>query len=233
MSERPDVFMPLFIGDYLAGTSRLTTELHGAYLLLIMDYWMNGAPPDNDQVLAAITKMSVDAWSIARASLEHFFSIENGCWKHKRIEQELSTAIIKKAESKAKAEKAAAARWAKDKNNAPSNAPSTPQALLEECPSPSPSPSPIETNTKSLADARALAETAEKQSQAKPKKIKISIDEFLKTNDLKKILESIRPELLDRYDGILLAFKVFYAEQSPIRDDWLTCWERWVRREKT
>lgn len=144
--DRPDVFMPLFIGDYLAGTSRLTTELHGAYLLLIMDYWMNGPPPNDDQVLASIAKMNLDAWSKARAVLEKFFSIDQGCWKHKRIEQELANAFEKKRAAKEKAEKAAAARWAKPPKNAPSNAPSTPQAVLEECPSPSPSPSPIEPN---------------------------------------------------------------------------------------
>lgn len=135
--ERPDVFMPLYIGDYLAGTSRLSTELHGAYLLLIMDYWMNGPPPDDDAALASITRMSVDAWSIARAKLEHYFSIECGVWKHKRIEQELAKATEKKAKAAEKAAKAAAARW----NNEKKDAPSIGQALHEECPSPSPSPS--------------------------------------------------------------------------------------------
>ncbi len=61
--------MPLYIGDYLADTSRLTTEQHGAYLLLLMDYWRSGRLPDNDQVLAQITKLSPDAWSNARAIL--------------------------------------------------------------------------------------------------------------------------------------------------------------------
>lgn len=140
--DRPDVFMPLYIGDYLAGTNRLTTELHGAYLLLIMDYWMNGAPPDDDHALASITKMSIDAWSIARAKLEHFFSIEDGFWKHKRIEQELRSAMDKKAKAAEKASKAASARWDKEKNNAPSIT----QAMLKECPSPSPSPSEVINN---------------------------------------------------------------------------------------
>lgn len=135
--DKPDVFMPLYIGDYLAGTSRLTTELHGAYLLLIMDYWMNGPLPDDDGLLASITKMTPDAWGIARAKLEHYFSIESGCWKQKRIEEELAAATEKKRKSRDKAKKAAAARW----NDASSNAPSSASAKLEECPSPSPSPS--------------------------------------------------------------------------------------------
>lgn len=131
--DRPDVFMPLYIGDYLAGTSRLTTELHGAYMLLIMDYWMNGALPDDNNALASIARMNLDAWSIARAVLEKYFSIADGVWIHKRIEEELQKAVEKKSKAKEKAEKAAKARWG--------NAPSIPQAMLKECPSPSPSPS--------------------------------------------------------------------------------------------
>jgi len=140
--DRPDVFMPLYIGDYLAGTGRLTTELHGAYMLLIMDYWMNGSPPDDDYALASITKMSFDAWSIARVKLEQFFSIEDGFWIHKRIEQELSKAIAKKAKAAEKASKAAAARWGEHK----SDATSIPQAMHKESPLPSPSPSKVNTN---------------------------------------------------------------------------------------
>ena len=68
--EKADIWMPLYIGDYLADTTRLTTEQHGAYLLLIMDYWRSGKLPDNDAVLMQITRLQPNAWSNARAMLE-------------------------------------------------------------------------------------------------------------------------------------------------------------------
>lgn len=136
---KADIWMPLYIGDYLADTARLTTEQHGAYLLLIMDYWRSGKLPDDDRVLSQICKMPLDAWSNARASIQHYFSIEDGFWVHARIEAEKVSAVENQGKKTNQARKAAEARWAKEKNNAQSNASSNAGAMLEQCPSPSPS----------------------------------------------------------------------------------------------
>lgn len=144
---KADIWMPLFIGDYLADTSRLTTEQHGAYLLLIMDYWRNGPPPDNAQVLSQITRLSPDAWSITQAMLKQFFSIEDCVWRHKRIDAELIAAKTNKEKAQAKAKVAADARWNKEPKYASSNAIGITQAMLEQCPLPSPSSLPAELPT--------------------------------------------------------------------------------------
>jgi uncharacterized protein YdaU (DUF1376 family) len=157
--EKINVWMPLFIGAYLADTQRLSTEQHGAYLLLIMDYWMNGAPPDDDEELAQITKLTVSGWKKMKAKIMKFFSLSDGRWSHKRIEKELTAAKQNKSKAVEKARAAAAARWAGKNNNpeqssehATSNAPSMLQALqqavrealpegvLEQCPIPTPIP---------------------------------------------------------------------------------------------
>lgn len=142
MTAKPGLWMPLYIGDYLADTARLTTEQHGAYLLLIMDYWRNGAPPDDDAVLAQIAKLDRTAWRKHRPALARMFQVEDGCWRHRRIETELASARDHKERRTDKARRAADARWgnAGGTKGAPSgDAPSMPGAVLGACPTPSPS----------------------------------------------------------------------------------------------
>jgi uncharacterized protein YdaU (DUF1376 family) len=82
--------MPCYITDYLRDTTRLTTEGHGAYLLLIFDYWSQGQPlPDDDAQLAAITRLSPQKWKALRPTLAQFFTVADGVWRHKRVDREL------------------------------------------------------------------------------------------------------------------------------------------------
>ncbi len=132
-----DVFIPIFGGDYLKKTSRLNTLLHGAYFLLILDYWHNGPPPDDDAILADITLMDVDAWRNARSRLQGYFHVIDGEWRHNRIDAELEKAKGRKAKS----QKGIEARWPK-KPDPPSiprrKAPASAKQSHKECPSPSP-----------------------------------------------------------------------------------------------
>jgi len=149
MATKVDIWMPLYIADYLSATSRLTTEQHGAYLLLLMDYWKSGAPPDNDAVLAQITKLSPDAWANARTMLEPFFEVQDGAWFQSRVENEMIKANHNKKANKERGLKGAQARWGNK------NAPSIVQAYSEQCSahstSPSPTPTHISVNTKKKA----------------------------------------------------------------------------------
>jgi uncharacterized protein YdaU (DUF1376 family) len=87
--SKPDVWMPLYIGEYLADTMRLTTVQHGAYLLLLMQYWKSGPLPDDDEELAGIAKMEVRAWSKISASIRRFFHVgEDGLLHQRRADAE-------------------------------------------------------------------------------------------------------------------------------------------------
>jgi uncharacterized protein YdaU (DUF1376 family) len=80
-------WMPLYVADYLRDTRRLTAAEHGAYLLLIMEYWTSGSLPDDDRQLSRITCMTPAEWRRARPNVQPFFT--DG-WKHKRIDAELA-----------------------------------------------------------------------------------------------------------------------------------------------
>ena len=151
MGKKVDIWMPLYVADYISATSRLTTEQHGAYLLLFMDYWKNGAPPDNDQVLAQITKLSHDAWSNARTMLEGFFDVCDGHWFQHRLESEMVKANHNKTANSKRGKAGAAARWGKK------DASSIPDASVEECPADSTSPSPTPSNNKRKEKAPSVA----------------------------------------------------------------------------
>lgn len=222
---KSDIWMPLFIGDYLADTTRLTTEQHGAYLLLIMDYWRNGPPPNDDGILGSITKLNHKDWKRVKPAVMALFKLEDGVFKHKRIEAELTDAAKRKEKSEQKAKKAAEARWGKvavehavspTSSNASSNAPSIPQALHEECPSPSPSHSTEKPKSKAEA-ATATRLPADWQ----PRQGEI---EYCKTE---------RPDL----DPARVAenFRDYWIAQPGVKGrkvDWSAVWRTWVRNEK-
>jgi uncharacterized protein YdaU (DUF1376 family) len=131
-----DIWMPVYIGDYLSDTQLLTTEQHGAYLLLIMAYWKNKKPlPDDDKVLRSIARLEQKQWKSCRAVLEPFFTVCDGFWHHKRIEAELERASLLQEKASERAQKAATIRWGRERqkpeNDAPSIAPSMPRALPE------------------------------------------------------------------------------------------------------
>lgn len=117
MAKKTDGWMPLYVADYLADTSRLTTEQHGAYMLIIMDYWRNGPPPDDDTVLSSITRLSAAAWKKHKSTISSFFLLVDGRWTQKRIDAERQKALGISSKRTEAAAKGAAKRWGKEMPN--------------------------------------------------------------------------------------------------------------------
>jgi uncharacterized protein YdaU (DUF1376 family) len=231
--SKTDIWMPLYVADYLADTSRLTTLQHGAYMLLIMDYWRNGSLPDDDAILAQITRMQPDAWSIARVSISKFFSIEKGQWVHGRIESEIAKAGVNSQKAHDRAAKAAAARW--DKENALSNATSITtsiaQEVLDSCPSPSPSPSPTESTTTTADKSKDLSQpsatTKTKNGTRLPEDwvLPKAWGEFALAEKPQWSADDVRRVAADFKDHWLSNANHAKSKKA----DWLATWRKWVR----
>lgn len=88
--SKPTMWMPLYIGDYLADTMRLTTLQHGAYFLLMMEYWTQGPLPNDEGALAAIAKLDRPTWKKdVWPALQRFFAeADGGMLTQKRLEAE-------------------------------------------------------------------------------------------------------------------------------------------------
>jgi uncharacterized protein YdaU (DUF1376 family) len=89
MSDYQYPFIPFYPRDYKLDAGYLKAIEHGAYLLLIFHYWETGKPlPDDDDQLAHISRTTAEEWQRIRPRISKFFKIEDGEWRHKRIEEE-------------------------------------------------------------------------------------------------------------------------------------------------
>lgn len=176
-AKKVDAWMPMWIGDYLADTMKLSRDLHGGYLLMLFAYWRNKGPlDDDDEDLAAIVKATPEEWSgKLRSKLAKFFTVENGVWSHTRADKELATAGLRKTAAVNKAKAGAEARWGKSPKKTPSNAqgnaPSNAQAVPKQCPPPSPPPIPSG-HSEANASAPTTLPKGRAGTAAKPKRVR-------------------------------------------------------------
>jgi uncharacterized protein YdaU (DUF1376 family) len=85
--------MPLYVADYLADTTHLSTEAHGAYLLLLMVLWKSGGELQNDdKILARIVRLSPAKWERIKDDVLEFFDVVENKIFHNRVTQEIQKA---------------------------------------------------------------------------------------------------------------------------------------------
>ncbi|MCA5970198.1 DUF1376 domain-containing protein [Pseudomonas sp. P135] len=120
-------YMQLYVADYLADTMHLTTEEHGAYLLLIFNYWQTGKPIPVSR-LARIARLSNERWTDVERSLNEFFNERDNEWFHDRIERDLDAlrAVQEQRIAAGKASAEARKQAAKPRKPKAANARSTP-----------------------------------------------------------------------------------------------------------
>lgn len=106
--------IPLFVDSYLKDTTHLSTEAHGAYLLLMMAAWVREgcSLPNNERRLAACAKMSVKDWRAIAPDILELWTVEGDTIFQKRLRKEWHYVQDKSAKNKSNAQK----RWQSERN---------------------------------------------------------------------------------------------------------------------
>lgn len=141
MSEKVDIFMPMFVADYLADTTDLSTEEHGAYLLLMFAAWRSdGVLPNDPRRLARIAKVPFERWPDMWEAIGRFFSVTSAFVSQGRLAKELARAKAQKEAAIERGRRGAAAKAARSGEQAESKQRASDSPSDEQVNSP-PSPS--------------------------------------------------------------------------------------------
>lgn len=112
MTKRTDAWFPFDGGAYLRDTLHLTTEQHGAYLLLLIAAWpLNGELPNDDEQLAAICRLPLPTWKRYRSVLLKFFDVTPESITQKRVKLERERADLVSKKRQVSGAKGASKRW--------------------------------------------------------------------------------------------------------------------------
>lgn len=85
--------MQFYVADYLGDTRHLSTEQHGAYLLLLFAMWRaGGSLPDDPAKLARIVGLSLARWRRVSPEVMAFFEGKEGRVTQKRLAAEIEKA---------------------------------------------------------------------------------------------------------------------------------------------
>ncbi|MDB1108102.1 YdaU family protein [Pseudomonas extremaustralis] len=99
-------YMQFYVADYLADTTHLTAEEHGAYMLLLFSYWQTGKPLRIDR-LATVARIPNERWPSVAETLSEFFHVTETHWVQFRVEADLE-AVSSKVVTASNAGKASA-----------------------------------------------------------------------------------------------------------------------------
>jgi uncharacterized protein YdaU (DUF1376 family) len=111
VSEKVDIFMPIYIADYLSDTNELSAEEHGAYLLLLMAAWKRGGRLPTDSLrLQRLAMVPEKRWQRVWGMIARFFSLDGDALVQHRLNRELAKAMSRRESASANGRRSAEAR---------------------------------------------------------------------------------------------------------------------------
>lgn len=138
--------MPFWTDAYLSDTRHLTTQEHGAYLLLLFEAWRRPgcSLPDDDRLLSRLAGLGMAEWAACKPVVMAFWTFDgrSKTWHQKRQKKERDYVSNKSRSQRDKAVK----RWSgKKKDDA--------VAMPKACRSDAPTPTPIPISDTNVSDA--------------------------------------------------------------------------------
>lgn len=222
-------FMQLYVADYLGDTTHLTTEQHGAYLLLLMTMWRaGGVLPNDDGKLARIVRLTPARWRTVRPEVIGFFEIDN-----ERITQKRLVAEYEKAQEKSvkRADAGRAGGAAKAlKNNEPALANAS--DLLKHSSEPELEPEEVSSlRSDATADISPPPNPKLSRKRTTTPMPPNFPDDRMRLWALEHWRDRQRRDLCEDYDEIAQRFRDHHAKDDVRFSDWSAAWRNWVRNE--
>jgi uncharacterized protein YdaU (DUF1376 family) len=217
VSSKPAA-IPLFADAYLADTMHLTTEEHGAYLLMLMAAWRydDCSLPNDDKKLARIVGLSTRRWTQIRETILDFWTLDQGRIWNARLRKERGYVLQKSESNRENARKRWEAQTTENKRSASSD---------RICERNAPPPPPIEeepNGSPSERDAHARAEPRKMGSRGS------------------RLPDGWRPDLTERSRAIverwpegmldheIAKFRDHAADKGRTSKDWQAAFRKWV-----
>lgn len=230
MTKDVGIWMPVYVGDMLANTTRLNTEQIGALNLMMLDYWRSGAIPDDAQVISSITRMTTAKVKKYRSAMLScgVFEVSEGQWVSPYLDGLRDAATENKKEKSERAVKAAEARWGKKAADAVQS--SNASASSEQCTS---NAQAMLEHTKT--DAKTMLEQCPSSSSSSIKNTLSNAGEF--APDLKVLNDTLKasgaqPVTQEQLDQTLVFFAPHYENHTLTPNQRMVKLAKWIKEDQ-
>lgn len=152
MSDLP--YMPFWVSKYLGKTSRLSTEQHGAYLLILFAMWQDGGQlPNNEKTLARVAGVSLRKWRSISPEIIRLLDIEGDFVTQDRLKKEHLRLLLVSQKRSASGRMGVKAKALKNKGQCSANGSANKEAKPKQRLSiPDPDPEYIDTTVTSVRE---------------------------------------------------------------------------------